>query len=118
MARYVDVLKEQEVTFNGQKIRAVPIRDRITWEGPITTHYVSTDGKYLGSESTLLSRVNGQEKRSKITVVPTDAATLSKIWVDPNLTEPSKPKDEPQPRPRPKAGVGRENPRPTPRNGR
>jgi hypothetical protein len=70
MHRYVDVGKEEEVELAGQKVRAVPISDRIKLEGTPTIHYLSPEGKYLGS-------VN---KDSKITILPTDAASLQKIW--------------------------------------
>jgi len=41
-------------------------------------HYVSLEGKYLGS-------VNHD---SKITILPTDAATLQKMWQNADLTRP------------------------------
>jgi hypothetical protein len=78
LSRYVDVGREDTFTINGQNVRAVPIRDRIGLEGSVTTHYVSGDGKYLGS-------VNPD---SHVTVLPTDAATLEKLWKDANLTRP------------------------------
>jgi len=78
MSRYIDVGREETFTIDGQNVRAIPIRDRIGLEGSITTHYVSADGKYLGS-------VNPD---SHVTVLPTDAATLEKLWKDANLTRP------------------------------
>jgi hypothetical protein len=77
-ARYIDVGREESVTLGGQTFRAIPIGDRIGLEGSITMHYISPDGKYLGS-------VN---KDSKITVLPTDAPTLEKLWKNVNLTRP------------------------------
>lgn len=79
MARYIDVGREQEVTLDGQRVAAIPIRDRIGFEGSVTTHYVSPDGKYLGS-------LNAD---SGITILPTDAATLVRLWKDANLTRPA-----------------------------
>ena len=81
------------VTIGGESIRAVPIKDRIGLQGSVTTHYMSLDGKYLGS-------VN---EDSKVTILPTDAATLENIWKDANLTRPGdveplkeQPKDQPK----------------------
>jgi hypothetical protein len=76
--RYVDVGQEQEVVLAGQTVRAIPIADRLGYEGSITTHYLSPEGKYLGS-------VN---EDSKITVLPTDAPTLENLWKDANLSRP------------------------------
>jgi hypothetical protein len=79
MHRYVDVEALQKVTLAGRSIRAIPIRDRITADGPITTHFVSETGKYLGSES----------KDSGIAILPTDEKTLREQWKDANLTPPA-----------------------------
>jgi hypothetical protein len=73
--RYVDVGFEREVTLGGRKVRAIPIRDRIKLEGAPTIHYMSPEGKYLGS-------VN---EEAKITILPTDRATLERIWKDADL---------------------------------
>ncbi len=78
MYRYVDVGREQEATLAGKRVRAVPVKDRVGLEGSITTHYIDPEGKYLGS-------VN---EDSKITILPTDAATLEKLWKNVNLTRP------------------------------
>ncbi|HEV2294198.1 MAG TPA: hypothetical protein VGR35_10095 [Tepidisphaeraceae bacterium] len=83
MSRYVDVGREQSVTLNGNKHIAVPVKDRIGLEGSVTTHWMSPEGKYLGSTN----------EESKITVLPTDEATLRKIWTDAQLTAPEPPKD-------------------------
>ena len=81
MHRYVDVGVEQEVDLAGQRVRAVPISDRIGLKGTPTVHYLSPDGKYLGS-------VN---KESKITILPTDPSTLQKIWE--NRADLTRPRD-------------------------
>ena len=77
--RFVDVGYEREVDLGGKKVRAIPVTDRIGYEGTRTVHYVAPDGAYLGS-------VNAD---TGITVLPTDAATLEKLWKDVNLTRPS-----------------------------
>ena len=87
MMRYVDVGTEQQVELEGQRVTAVPISDRIGLEGSVTIHYVSPEGKYLGS-------VN---KDSKITVLPTDAATLQKMWANADLSRPRAPAQDQQP---------------------
>jgi hypothetical protein len=76
--RYVDVGFERQVQLGGQTVRAIPISDRIRLEGIPTVHYMSPQGKYLGS-------VN---EESKIVILPTDRATLEKIWGNPDLRKP------------------------------
>jgi hypothetical protein len=74
--RYVDVGYEKEVVLGGKKVRAIPIRDRIKLEGSPTLHYVTPDGTtYLGS-------VN---EEAKIAILPTDRATIERIWKDADL---------------------------------
>ena len=79
MTRYVDVKPEREVSLDGKMVRAVPVEDRIGLDGSVTTHYLSPDGVYLGS-------VNPE---SKIVILPTDAATLQKLWADADLSRPA-----------------------------
>jgi hypothetical protein len=57
----------------------VPVTDRVGVEGSVTTHYMGTDGKYLGSEN----------PDTGITVLPSDEATLLGIWKDADLTRPA-----------------------------
>lgn len=78
MLRYVDVGREQQVNLAGRNVRAVPIKDRLGVEGSVTIHYMSPDGRYLGS-------VNND---SKIMILPTDEETLRKLWQDADLTRP------------------------------
>lgn len=78
MHRYIDVGLEQQVTFNGKIVRAIPIDDRIGYHGSLTTHYMTRAGKYLGSEN----------KETHTLVLPTDAQTLLAIWKNANLTQP------------------------------
>jgi hypothetical protein len=68
--RYVDVGFEKEVQLGGKTVRAIPIADRIRLEGVPTIHYMSPDGKYLGS-------VN---QDARLVILPTDKETLLKIW--------------------------------------
>jgi hypothetical protein len=77
--RYVDVGKPGQFTLGGKTIHAVPVNDRVGLEGSVTTHYMTPEGEYLGS-------VNVD---SKITILPTDKATLEKMWKNVNLTRPS-----------------------------
>ena len=79
MTRYVDVLPAATVNLGGKKFVAVPVQDRAGLEGSITTHYISPEGKYLGS-------IN---EDNKITILSTDAATLKSIWKDANLERPA-----------------------------
>jgi hypothetical protein len=79
MHRYVDVGEEKRVTLGGNAVRAVPIADRIGVEGSVTTHYMSPEGKYLGSENA----------DTGIAVLPSDEATLLGIWKDAELTRPA-----------------------------
>jgi hypothetical protein len=76
--RFVDVGFEQPVELNGQKVRAIPVTDRLGYEGARTVHYISPDGQYLGS-------IN---EESKIMILPTDRVTLEKLWKNANLTRP------------------------------
>jgi hypothetical protein len=78
MARYVDVLDEQEVDLDGKKIRAVPVTDRIGVEGSATTHYMARNGQWLGS-------VNDEQK---LMVLPSDRETILQIWKDAKLDDP------------------------------
>jgi hypothetical protein len=68
--RYVDVGYEKEVQLGGKTVRAIPIADRIRLEGVPTIHYMSPEGKYLGS-------VN---QEARLVILPTDKQTLLKIW--------------------------------------
>jgi hypothetical protein len=77
MARYVDVLEEQEVDLDGQKVQAVPVKDRIGVEGAATTHYLTPKGEWLGSVS----------DDGKLMVLPSDADSIRKIWKDARLDE-------------------------------
>lgn len=78
MYRYVDVGFEQEAKLYGQTIRAVPIKSRVGLEGPVTTSYLSPGGQFLGSEN----------EATGLTILPSDPATLEKLWKGANLTRP------------------------------
>lgn len=79
MLRYVDVENATEVTLGGKKQLAVPIKERAGLEGSTTTHYLTVDGKYLGS-------VN---EENHITILATDEASLRAIWKDAKFERPA-----------------------------
>jgi len=91
MSRYMEVEKEQEVSLAGQKVRAVPIRDRIGLEGSVTVHYFSPypEGNYLGSYS----------KDSGVTVLPADRQTILQLFPTATLKAPDKIADGAAPAP-------------------
>jgi hypothetical protein len=78
MNRYIDVKDEQDVTFAGRTVRAVPIEDRLGWQGSLTVHYLTPGGVYLGSEN----------KEAHLVMFPTDAKTLEALWKNADLTRP------------------------------
>jgi hypothetical protein len=75
MMRYVDVGYEQEIDLGGKHIRAVPVQERIGLEGDPTIHYISPEGKFLGSVS----------KESGLTILPAELAEIRAHW--PNADE-------------------------------
>jgi hypothetical protein len=79
--RYVDVGESRRVDFNGELVRCVPVEERVGLEGSVTTHYVSHDGQWLGSEN----------KESGIKVIPTTEEKLLKLWKDADLARPEAP---------------------------
>ncbi len=70
MARYVDVSGVEDVTLDGQAVRAVLVKDRIGVDGSPTVHYLTPDGKWLGT-------VNEEQK---LLILPSDARTISQLW--------------------------------------
>ena len=87
MSRFVEVENVQHVNFHGQSFDAIPITDKITFDGPVTTYYMGIDGKFLGSTSTYPEG----DKTTTVDIIPTDSETLSHIWNRPDLTSPSEP---------------------------
>lgn len=85
MMRYVDVGTETEVTIDGKRVRAIPVVERLGIEGAPTTHYMTAKGAYLGSFNAA----------SKIEILPTDRATLTRLWEGRslNLTAPDAAKE-------------------------
>jgi hypothetical protein len=75
--RYVDVGFEKEVEFAGKKVRVIPVTDRIRLEGTPTVHYMSPEGKYVGSWSA----------EGKIAIIPSSEAELKGIWKNADLTK-------------------------------
>jgi len=84
MSRYMEVLPLEHVKFHGGEFDAIPITDKITLDGAVTTYYISLDGKFLGSTSTFTAGNNS----STIEVVPTDSDTLERLWPHPDLSPP------------------------------
>ena len=81
MSRYVDVEGPKVYKFNGENIRAYAVKDRLGLEGSVTTHYVSADRVWIGSEN----------KESGLTVMPSDEKTLLSLWKDADLAAPEAP---------------------------
>lgn len=79
--RFVDVMPETTTMINGKSQRAVPVVERVGRVGSPTTHYMTPDGKYLGSTN----------EGARIQILPTDLETLKKIWKD--EIDASRPKD-------------------------
>lgn len=84
MTRYVDVGEAKEISFNGQNVKAIAVKDRVGLEGIPTTYYVTPDGKYLGSQT----EYQVGNATSVIRVLPSDEATLRKIWENAKLSKP------------------------------
>ena len=76
--RYIDVEAARDVTFNGQQIRAIAVKDRVGLEGEPTWHYLLPDGKYLGSIT----------PSTNLTIVSTDIQTITRIWPDAKMARP------------------------------
>ena len=91
MARYVEVLPIEHVKFRGEEFDAVPITDKITLDGPVTTIYMSTEGKFLGSTTNITTG----DKITTVEVLPTDSQTLDRLWSRPDLTAPNMPPTDP-----------------------
>jgi hypothetical protein len=85
MSRYMEVLPVQHVKFHGQEFDAIPITDKLTLEGSLTTYYLSPEGKFLGSTGTYTDG----DKTTLVEVVPTDSQTLDHIWSRPDLSRPN-----------------------------
>ncbi len=87
MSRYLEVLPAQRVKFHGQEFDAIPITDKITLEGAVTTYYLSPEGKFLGS----IARFTDGEKTTTVEVVPSDSQTIQRLWNRPDLSRPDEP---------------------------
>jgi hypothetical protein len=81
MSRYVDVEGPKVYTFNGERLRAYAMKDRLGLEGSETIHYMSSDHVWIGSEN----------KDSGLTIVPSDEKALLERWADADLTRPEAP---------------------------
>ena len=78
-ALYVDVSEEKKTTFNGQDIMAITVAERVGLAGSPMFHYVTAEGKYLGSE----------KPAAKYKVIISDEAELLNIWPAATLTRPN-----------------------------
>ena len=76
----------REVTIDNRIYMATPVQYRVGLEGVPTTYYIGKDGKYLGSET--FYTVDGRQ--SVIRVLPSDEATLLKLWRGAQLSKPQK----------------------------
>ncbi|CAN5555091.1 hypothetical protein BH10PLA1_BH10PLA1_07850 [soil metagenome] len=83
--RYVDVGLPTDVTLDGQKLHVIPISDRIGYDATPTIHYMDLNGRYAGSVTTFIDEAG---KKSTITILPTDQATLQSLWTNATLTRP------------------------------
>lgn len=79
--RYIDVKASQRVEFNKELLRATPVEDRLGLEGSVTTHYMSPEGRWIGSEN----------KQTGVMTLPTNEATLLAQWQDADLSKPEAP---------------------------
>jgi hypothetical protein len=86
MTRYVDIKRigptPESLGIKSQM--AIPVEERAGLEGSVTTHYITSDGVYLGS-------VN---EDNHITVLATDAKTLHEIWKDAKFERPGEVDEE------------------------
>ncbi len=79
MLRYIDVGLETSVTIGGKNLRGVPVSERLGNEGDPTIHYLTLEGKYLGT-------VNPSQKNE---IFPTTRDELRKLWADADLSKPT-----------------------------
>ncbi len=81
MLRYIDVLQPRWVSFGGadgqERQEAVPIEDKVGLDGHVTTHYVTPNGTYLGSETKF---TDDAAKEITISFIATTAADLKQRW--------------------------------------
>lgn len=78
MLRYVDIDVVQEVTIDGRRQLAVPVRERIGLQGAESVHYMTPDGRFLGTH----------QKAIDTWVLPTDEATINRIYQNADLRKP------------------------------
>jgi hypothetical protein len=84
MNRYVDVCEPKEISFNGQKVLAIAVKDRIGIEGVPTTYFITPAGQCLGSET----QYRSGNTTSVIRVLPSDQASLRRVWDNARLDKP------------------------------
>ena len=84
MVTYADVQTPREITIDGHIFQATPVQYRVGLEGIPTTYFIGADGRYLGSET--LFKMQGKD--SSIRIIPSDEATLTKLWKTAQLQKP------------------------------
>jgi hypothetical protein len=80
MMLYVDVSTEQDVVFAGHQVHAVTVTERLGLEGSPIVHYVTPDGKYLGSE----------DRKAHLVTVASSDHEVTTIWPTADFTLPDK----------------------------
>lgn len=78
MMRYIDVEHPRDENIAGQRITVVPIKDRIGVDGIPTYHFLTMDGKYLGSRN----------DESGSMVLLSDRETVKKRWPEGTMERP------------------------------
>lgn len=78
MNLYVDKSAEQDFTFNGRRIHAISVTERLGLGGNPVVHYVTPEGKYVGCE----------DKAQHLVTVASDEKEVLQIWPKANLTRP------------------------------
>ena len=87
MARYVDVMPVEEVSFAGKRLKVVQIYDRVGLDSPPTIHYMSLDGHYLGNTMTYTGATPAAT--TTVQVIPTSAAEIKRLWPDADVSKPT-----------------------------
>ena len=78
MRRYVDVGEEREVNIAGERRRAVVVEDRIGLEGSVVEHYLTPQGRYLGSYT----------PQTKMATVVVEAQDIRRVFPQADLERP------------------------------
>lgn len=76
---YVDVKPTTDITFDGKRRTVVPVQMRHGMNAKPTIHYMSPDGKYVGT-------IDGE---SNATLIPSDESTLKSLWKEDIFNQPT-----------------------------